>query len=286
MSKLTFCLVTPSYAPDFDRCQLLCRSVEKFISPSITHYIIVDKQDFPLFLKLKNSNTIIITKEELLPNWLIKIPLFTRKNIWFSWKSLPVRGWIVQQLIKLTIAKSINEDILVFVDSDIPFIRAFNFQNLVQEDKVRLFREPKAIDMQVQTHYQWYCTASNLLGLPPVDFPAPNYVGPLVTWRRDNVFKLYEHLENISGREWLVTLCSSWHLSEYVLYGIFVEQIIQEQSGHYFDSQALCHNYWLEQPMSNEEIEKFFKDIEPHQIAVNISAKANISVENYAKFVI
>ncbi len=286
MSQLTFCLVTPSYAPDFDRCQLLSRSVEKFISPNITHYIIVDKQDLPLFLKLKNSNTVIIAEEDLLPNWLVKIPRFTRKNIWFSWKTLPVRGWLLQQLIKLNIAKYVNEDILIFADSDVAFVKSFNLQNLIREDKVRLFREPKAINIEMQAHYQWYRTASKLLGLPPVDFPASNYVGNLITWRRDNVFKLYEHLEGISRREWLATLCNSWYLSEYVLYGVFVEQIMREESGHYFDSQNICHDYWLEQPMSNEQIEKFFKESELHQTAVMISAKANMPVKNYSKFVI
>jgi len=96
-----FALITPSYAPDFERCRLLCQSVEKFISPSVPHYIIVEQRDLPLFRQIQSSHTEIITVESVLPWWLKRLPLV--KNGWLSFKTFPIRNWITQQLVKISV---------------------------------------------------------------------------------------------------------------------------------------------------------------------------------------
>jgi hypothetical protein len=286
MSKLKFCLVTPSYAPDFQRCWLLSKSIEQFALSRFTHYIIVDQQDYSLFTKLKNSYTEIIAKEEILPWWLNKLPFFTKKNLWLSWKSLPVRGWLLQQLIKLAIANYIEEEILVFADSDVTFIRPFDFHQYLQGERVRFFSEPDSVKIDDNHLPQWYSHASRLLDTRFPKFPVSNYMSQLIFWRRNNVLQLHNFLEQTYQRNWIETLCNSWHLSEYILYGVFIEQVIKGNSGHYLDHQDICHNYWLEKPMSNQELKKFFAEIKHHQIATMISAKANIPVDNYLNLVI
>ncbi|MDJ0795354.1 MAG: DUF6492 family protein [Calothrix sp. MO_167.B12] len=283
MNKTDFCLITPSYAPDFERCQLLCWSIEKFLPTSINHYIIVDRKDLTLFKKLNKSNTEIITVESVLPWWIQKIPLF--QNGWFSFKTLPIRNWLLQQIVKLSIAQYINHDVFVFVDSDVIFVRPLNFHSFVNNGKIRFFREPEAIDIQMQTHYKWYETATQLLELPPMNFPAPNYIGNLITWKRENVFKLYQHLENISGRGWIETIASCWDFSEYILYGMFVDQVLKDESGHYCDPQNICHEYWLEEVMSSEQLQDFFAHIRPEHLTVMISAKSGMSVPEYQQLI-
>jgi hypothetical protein len=283
MNKLEFGIITPSYAPDFERCQLLSWSIQHFISPEITHYIIVDARDLPLFRQLKSPNTEIITVESILPWWIQRVPLI--KNGWLSLKTFFIRNWLLQQIVKLAVAQHINKDIFVFVDSDVTFIRPFNLKSFVREDKTRLFRVPNQYNREfVDKHpvfEKWRQTASNLLGLPQISLPTPGYIGNIITWRRDRLLKLYEHIEKISGRGWMKTICGSLHLSEYILYGTFVDQVLQEQSGHYYDSGRICHEYWANKSMSDQQMQEFFAGVLPEDKAVMISAKARISPERY-----
>jgi hypothetical protein len=277
MNKFNFAIITPSYAPDFERCQLLSRSIEQFISPYVTHYIIVDQRDLPLFRQLQRPKTEIITKEAILPWWIKRIPLV--KNTWMSLKSIPIRGWILQQIVKIAVAQHIEQNILVFVDSDVVFIRHFNFQSFIREERVRLFRRPN--EDNKQSHFKYHQSTSRLLGLPPMNYVGARYIGQLITWRRDNVLKLCAHLENISGANWVETLGNSLQLSEYLLYGAFVDYFLKEQSGHYSDDQNICHEYWDTLSMSDEQLQNFISGIRPEHVAVMISAKAGMSVQRY-----
>ena len=130
----SFAIITPSYAPDFLRCKLLCRTIDKYSLSPIKHYIIVDQKDRKLFQSLQQINREILTVESVLPWWIKKISLF--KNGWISLKTLPLRNWIIQQIVKLSIAKYITEDVLIFVDSDVAFIDYFDVQNFVINNKV------------------------------------------------------------------------------------------------------------------------------------------------------
>jgi hypothetical protein len=282
MKTFDFAIITPSYAPDFERCRLLSWSINQFVSPSITHYIIVERRDLSLFRQLQGPKTEIINVESLLPWWIQRVPFF--KNGWVSLKTLPIRNWIMQQIVKIAAAQSIHKDVLVFVDSDVTFVRPFNPQSFIRDGQVRLFQEPPYDD---ETHLRGHRTANKLLGIPDINmgYPAPGYIGQVMSWRRDNVLKLHERLESVSGRGWVETLANSWHLAEYILYGVFVEHFLKEQSGHYYDPQKICHEYWTPQPMSDEELQNFFATIPPEYVAVMISAKAGIPVERYQSLV-
>jgi hypothetical protein len=287
MNKLDFAIITPSYAPDFERCRLLSWSIQKFLSPSVTHYIIVDARDLPLFRQLQRPNTEIISVESVLPWWIQRLPFV--KNGWFSLKTVFIRNWLLQQIVKLAFAQHVDKDVFAFVDSDVTFIRPFNVESFVREDQVRLFR----VADQCTTEFigenliygKCFQTATNLLGLPPVSLPTAGYIGNIITWKRDNLFKLYQHIESISGKEWIETVCSSWYLSEYILYGVFVDQVLKEQSGHFYDSGRICHEYWSTQTMSDDQLEQFFAELLPDDKAVMISAKAGISPQQYQNLV-
>ncbi len=283
MHQLEFGIITPSYAPDFERCKLLSRSIQRHVLPAVTHYIIVDARDLSLFRQIKSPNTEIIAVESILPWWIQRLPLV--KNGWLSLKTVFIRNWLLQQIVKFAVAQHINKDIFVFVDSDVAFIRPFNLQSFIREDQTRLFRVPNQYNREFLTKYprfeKWQQTASRLLGITQSKLSTSGYVGNIITWRRDNILKLYEHIEKISGRGWMKTICGSLHLSEYILYGIFVDQVLQDKSGHYYDSKRICHEYWSNKSMSDQQLQKFFAEILPEDKAVMISAKAGILPQRY-----
>lgn len=277
--KTTFGLITPSYAPDFERCQLLCLTREQCLPSDVKHYIVVDRRDVPLFKQLSNQTTEILVVEDILPWWIKRIPL--AKQGWVSLKSLPIRNWILQQVVKLSIAQIVDEDILGFVDSDAAFIRAFDPQDFVREGKVRLYREPASIPDYWQNFQRWYQAGSFLLKAPQVTYPAPNYIGDLITWKRTNVFKLYRYLEETHSRPWIETIIRTPHFSEYILYGMFVEYILKGASEHYYDQTYPGLHYFSEEPLSVDGARSFLSKAEPHHVTAMISAKSGTPIEHY-----
>nr|MBA3922383.1 hypothetical protein [Nostocaceae cyanobacterium] len=214
-------MITPSYAPDFERCRLLCQSVQEFISPAVTHYIVVGQRDKKLFSQLQNRNTEIITVQSLLPSWIQRIPVV--ENVWFSWKTMPVRGWLLQQIVKIAVAQHLSQDVLVCIDSDVAFIRPFSLQRFIKGDQVRLFRIEPCLQPKFEQWHENSCSLLDIVGLEPAQLP--NYIGQIISWKRENVLKMCQYIESVSGRGWMETLCNSWDMSEYMLYGNFVDQI-------------------------------------------------------------
>lgn len=270
-------LITPSFAPDFERCKLLCESVNDHVDPSMEHHLIVDRRDLSLFRSLENERTKIRTVEEIIPWWIIRLP-WVRKW-WLSLATKPVRNWILQQLVKLSVAEHVDAEGYVFVDSDVTFIRNFGPERLVKGDSLRLFRVPGAANLE--GHRRWHRTSAQLLGLPPTDYFGSTYIGNQITWRRDNMKEMYRHIEGQTGRSWQAAIASSWHLSEYILYGIFVEHVLGGK-GHHYEESPICHISWDYDLSSDEDINQFLSQIREYHSAVMVSAKQGFEPARYA----
>ena len=291
MSQLKSCIITPSFKPDFERCRLLSESMDKFALAPIHHYIIVDQKDYKLFQQFEASNRTVLTVESILPWWIFKIPVL--KNGWFSLKTIPIRNWLIQQIVKLEVANWISEDILIFVDSDVVFVRPFEHNQFVKDGRVRLFREtvPLAVwGKETAIQSKWFRTVHTLLDLPPfIEFGdrgfVTNYIGNFITWKRDNILQLHEYIEELTQKSWIESIPNLWHFSEYTLYGVFVEQVLKEQSGHYFDLRKVSYDYWKTEALSKQELQNMFQDIPPECFSVMISAKSKTPVDDYASFI-
>ena len=277
----SFALVTPSYRPDYERCQLLVESVGHWSQTPVRHYIIVDQRDYSLFMSLASSSTEIIPVESLLPDWIHRIPLVSKT--WLSLKTLPIRNWVLQQLVKLSFAASAPEPTLIFVDSDVAFIRHFDLTTFSRQGQTRLFRVP---EFYTPVFDPLYATAYRLLGLEGFcsGVVRPNYIGNLISWRQSHVWALRDRLEQVWNRPWLETLARSKTLSEYILYGVFVDQVLGQAANHFYDCSPLCHEYWKAQPLSDPQMDEFFAAIQPSHIAVMLSAKAGIAPSRYQPY--
>jgi Family of unknown function (DUF6492) len=281
---LTFGLITPSYAPDFRRCQLLAWSIAQYVQPPFTHYIVVDRRDYAQFATLANARTQILTVEAIVPRWIWREPLW--RKVWLSAKTLPIRNWILQQMVKLIVAQQIAEDVAVFVDSDVTFVRPFDLNYLARSTQVRLYRDDVGNDVQRDCHRPWHGTAARLLGLP-LGLPlagwlVPDYIGNLITWRKSNVALLCAQLEQVSGRSWIETLAREWHWSEYILYGMYVDVMLGDRAEVYPIDHNLCHDYWFPKLLDDRALQQWIAQLEADQVAVMISAKSGIPVERYA----
>jgi Family of unknown function (DUF6492) len=277
---LSFGLITPSYAPDFQRCQLLSWSIAQYVQPPFTHYIVVDRCDYAQFAQLANARTQILTVESIVPRWIWREPIW--RKVWLSAKTLPIRNWILQQIVKLIVAQEITEDVAVFVDSDVTFVRPFDLNHLARSTQVRLYRDDVGNDVQRDFHRQWHATAARLLGLPLENWLIPDYIGNLITWRKQNVALLCQQIEKVSERPWIETLAREWHWSEYVLYGMYVDVVLGDRAEVYPIDHNLCHDYWFPKLLDDQELQQWIEQLESDQVAVMISAKSGIAVDRYA----
>jgi hypothetical protein len=277
--------VTISYGPDRDRCALLCRSLDAFAS-SFEHWIVVDRADLPLFRSLRNNRTTLLTTEDVLPLWLRRLDirrLGLRSNIWVQARGKPVRGWLVQQLIKLALSEELTADVLVHTDSDVVLLRPFRTSSVIDGDgRVRLYSQPDAVDETLPNHVLWHRSAEELLGIEPATLPLPDFITSLVPWKRRNAVALLEHVERNTGRHWMRALAAAWNVSEYTLYGRFATNVLRESALQYVTSSSLCRDYWTPVPLSRQELEAFVDGIGPEEIGVSITAKAGMRPADYA----
>jgi hypothetical protein len=280
----TVAFVTISYGPDRDRCALLCRSMRE-LAPSAEHWIVIDRADLELFRSLQDTRTTLVTTEEVLPLWLRRFNLRRvrlRSNVWLQTRGRPVRGWLVQQLIKLAVVNELTADVVVYADSDVVLLRPFLPGSLVDEaGRIRLYALPGAVDNGLPNHVLWHRSAEQLLGLEAAGLPLPDFITSLVPWKRENAVALLEHVEATTGRHWQRALAAANDISEYTLYGRFVTDVLGEDSGQHVTSSSLCHDYWTSEPLSEAELTAFLDGVGPDEIGVSITAKAGMRPQDY-----
>jgi hypothetical protein len=174
-------VLTPSYAPDFELCFDLHRSVLAYAPEAVHHHIVVPRRDLGLFGQLRGPRTHVHCEAEFLPRSFLPLP-GAKFSVNLRRPFPPLRGWILQQVLKLAAASMLDADVVVLVDSDIEFIRPFTPATFAQAGVVRFYRKPDEIDERLPRHLTWHRVARQLLGLPPAEPPYPDYVSSLLAW--------------------------------------------------------------------------------------------------------
>jgi Family of unknown function (DUF6492) len=273
----TFAIVTPTYLPDLKRCELLVESLDR-TAPDVPHYLIVDRRDRAAFKHLEGRTRHLIESEALLGNWIWRMP--GRKGYWLSLKAPPVRGWIVQQIMKIAAIGAVPEQTLVFCDSDTAFFRRFDRKDLLVDGKVGL------LDVDLAGNRQWTAAARRLLGLPENNgLGSRNHVGNMICWNRDIVKAMQQRIEANTGIDWKVALARTVNFSEYMIYGIFVSEVLGYEAGdHSPSSVPLVKPSWHISLLTDSDIEAFFTDFDPRTVAVMIHSKDGIDPMRYRKY--
>jgi hypothetical protein len=280
----TVTFVTVSYGPDRDRCALMCRSIDALAPPTCDHLIIVDRTDLPKFRDLESRRRRIVATEDVLPKrvWRLEARRVGFRSNVFLQMGRPIRGWLVQQLVKLAACREVATDVILHTDSDVALVRRFDGDLLFDaESRLRLYSAPGAIEAGMPHHVRWHRIAEHLLGLDATPLPLPDYITSLVPWARENGVALLEFLERRYRRSWMRTISSSWNFSEYVLYGRFVSDVLGETAGQFTTPSSLCRDYWDREPLSEAQIESLIDGMRDDQVALSITAKAGIKPESY-----
>jgi hypothetical protein len=269
-------IVTPSFRGDFELATLLVESVDRHVPKSVRHYLVVDRRDVPMFRALESARTRLLVVEDVIPWWIVRIPRVRR--FWWSWRSRPIKNWILQQIVKLSVPRFVNEETLFYVDSDVFFVDRFDPASLVQDGKMPLFRECGQAGL-VPHNDPWHAVAAGLLGLPVEPTYDTNFIGNIICWRRRTALALTDHVSKVAGTHWVRAFARHWRLSEYVLYGLYATRVSKEaQAEQYPDpvDRTLCH--WDPTPMNQSDLEAFKAKIVAPKVAAMISAKSRTEV--------
>lgn len=282
-------VITASYAGDFERCTLLCESLDNHLKGAWTHYLLVEEQDVPLFKKLETKNRIVVSERVLFPWWLRSFPdpISTRHaRVWLSPFSLPLRGWHVQQIRRFAIAEQLDEDIMLSIDSDVVLLRDFDVSSLQLKGNARFYCKPNGLNENMQEHMRWSENAGSLLGIAKNDVCYDDYINTFIVWRTQTVKRLLRHVENVHGRHWIKCLIEDRDMSECMIYGRFAKEI-ENCAHHKLNQQALCNVMWGEQSgdASVEGLKTFMSELAPEQVAIGIQSFVNADIGDIRKVI-
>src|SRR5258708_2667630 len=122
-------LVTPSHRNDLERFALLSDSLDRHLKRYARHYVIVNDDDLPFFARFSGPHRLVLPCSQFLPRWLRLAPPWlvgSGRRVWWSFRSLPVHGWHIQQVLKIAAGLRLPEQRFCFIDSDNVFIRPFD----------------------------------------------------------------------------------------------------------------------------------------------------------------
>ncbi|WP_120716549.1 DUF6492 family protein [Tsuneonella amylolytica] len=273
----TLCFVTPSFSRDLERCRLLVES-RRACAPGIDHYLVIDKPDLSLFAELADRHTIIVDSRELLDRELHKA--WGNNGWWFGHRVLPLRGWITQQLYKLSMPRVSDASVFVNIDSDCVFVRPFEPGRLFNDGMLGL----PEVDYRNDEICEWSLEAAALTGVTPPTRPN-NYVGNMIPWRAKVVGALTDRIAATTGLPWQIALGRRRTFSEYMLYGIWVRCGAGFlESGHFADPRPLVHTNWDRTLASDDDFERFFSQLPDEALAVMVHSKDGIEPTHYARF--
>jgi hypothetical protein len=291
---MTLAILTPSYAPDFDAFAALHRSVLQFTDPDVLHYVVVPDADLPLFATLKSSRMVLLGERELLPRSFVSTAWFARavariprvpRGARFIAVNLrhplpPLRGWLLQQIVKLSMAIRAECDALVLLDSDCQLIRPVDESLFVSPTGVRFYRKPAGITAEMTRHVAWHDNARRMIGVAPDGLPPyADPIGSLIPWDPDIVRRCTARLAEVSGRDWETAVSREWEFSEYVLYGEYIAEFGSADELSFAADRTLCHSYWDPRPLDLAGAKRFIESIQPDDVALHVQSNSHTAPE-------
>ncbi|WP_428687146.1 DUF6492 family protein [Roseibium sp.] len=271
--------ITPSYSLDLHRCELLCESMDRFVTGYDMHFIVVGDEDIELFSHLKSANRKVVASSELLPR-LWPVGKWRGRRYWWSPQiGLPVYGWHLQQLRKFAMTAAQDSDRVMFADSDCVFCRPTDMKVLAGGENTPHFHTKGDINSSRPNHVKWWRNAHRILGLDVPDLPGDDYIGPMIVWDRKTVISVLSRIETACGRSWWAGLARQRDFSEYLTYGTAVAADADLAGRHELTEINNCLTYWGGPQLDRKGLISFMKEMQPHHYAITIQSHTATPLE-------
>jgi hypothetical protein len=270
-------VLTPSFAGDASLFAGLHESVRANTAPSVVHHVVVPPSDARLFRRYEGARCRVWTHRDLLPRHCVSVPYAAGLTISLRRPWLPVRGWVVQQIMKMAGTAAIDARAVVIMDSDAVLLRKLTLEQLIHDGRLWHFRRDDGVVAGMNRHLVWHQVARRLLGLPgSVSAPAPDYISPIAVWDPAAVRALMGHIEDSTGQNWIDAVAGELHISEFVLYGVFVDYV---RGGMARFAGPLCHNYYARIPLSHGDARAFAAQMPAEALGAMISSHSHTPLD-------
>ncbi len=151
----TIAFVTPSYAPDFELCRDLHTSLLGTMPSSVVHHVVVPDADVARFRELDGPQCQIWPVSALVPRRFVTVPGWNGwVNAFRPWP--PVRGWVMQQLVKLAITTELDVDAVVLIDSDVVVARPVTAATFAVDGRATMYRQVEGVHVGMRRHVVWH----------------------------------------------------------------------------------------------------------------------------------
>ncbi|MDE2384014.1 MAG: hypothetical protein KGO53_05285 [Alphaproteobacteria bacterium] len=285
-APVRWAFVTPSYLGDLQRCELLCRSMDVFLKGPWHHYVVVDKPHYQAFKHLAGPRRSVWLTDDVAPGGmrlLFNIPFIGGRSVWWSRDIGVSLGWHLQQMIKIGIAEKVSEEGLAYCDSDTFFLQPFDVADLTRDGRFRFYRSKSRSTLDQINNPKYVRACLDILRLDAANGTYHGYIDNFVTWHRPTVLQMCELLAQNYGGKWSRSLRNRIQISEYMLYGLFVDEV-QKSNPHLFHtSECLCKTQWFKQEQTDAEVEAFCSSLLPNEVTVGVQSFAGVSVDLLAR---
>ncbi len=272
MQMSSVSLITPSYHADLRRCELLCESIDRYVTGHDTHFIVVGDEDLKVFKRFAGPGRVVVPSSDLLPP-LMPLPKWRgRRYFWSPKIRLPIFGWHLQQLRKIAMTLHHTSGRVICVDSDSFFFRETDVRELAAGTKSPLFVAKGDVNETRPSHVVWWRNAHEVLGLQCPQLPGDDYIGQLVVWDRQSLVAMTEKIEAACHTPWWVALARKRHFSEYITYGTAVVNDPDLMARHELTTQSACFAYWDGPALDRDGLTKLISNLEPHHHALAIQS--------------
>ncbi|MGH3864453.1 DUF6492 family protein [Actinokineospora sp.] len=264
-------VITPTWRPDAPLFADLHRSVLDRTPEDTVHHLIVPAAHRSTFARYAGRRCRIWTHPELLPRRYVRFP----SGIWLNGRRPwpPVRGWIMQQAAKIAAAATVEADVVLIADSDAVLVRHTSDDRLRIDGRPMLYRMENGVHSDMRRHVHWHQVAHDLLGLPsPPPPPLPDYVNALGVWDPAIVRAMLRRITETTGKHWLDAFTSQLHISEFIVYGVFVDQLLGTARQPAGDN--LCHANYEQTALNLDDALSFADQLKPEAIGMMIAGNS------------
>ncbi|MEL6957326.1 MAG: DUF6492 family protein [Pseudomonadota bacterium] len=280
-------LLTCSIARDIDLFELLAASVDRHVDRDVIHRVVVPSADLSVFKRFQNARREIIAQEDILPVRVWKAPRALRhlaflragfrRPVYVAPGPKIVRGWMLQQFLKIEMARRAEEEAMIHVDSDVAFFRRFSASDGFIDGKPRYFRALG--ETRNPMHKAWVDSSCAFVGIDPPDLHRAHYIENCVMWSTHVSRALVERIESHQGKPLHEAIFSASTMSEYYLYGVFAD-LFHQDSQLATEDVSFCNSYWPSNETDPVDFDVFVNRLKDKHCAVAVQSTHVLDIKD------
>lgn len=292
---MSLAIVSASYAPDFAGFARLHESVLQNTTDEVPHIVVVPDAHASLFRSIRSPRLDVRPYATMLParfvqtTWLGGLRQLPRGfriaavNAAQPWP--PIRGWIMQQVIKLGLVASLRCEVALLIDSDVLVVRPLHESSFLTADgTVRLYRRPFGVTPDMTRHVSQQARALRLLGLDRVESDSPDYISAFASWDPELVRDCLARIEATTGRPWWDAVAGSLDFSEFLTYGAYAMTIADPTNRQFVAERSLCHSHWGGAALTRDAAQRFVEALQPDDVAIHVQSNTSTD-ESVLRFI-